>query len=60
VAEVTWISWFGAYYQGRKTSFSPSPSTPTLFQSAQGEFIVSDGQMQAYRNTRTARLVMTR
>ncbi len=58
VAEVTWISWFGAYYQESKNFVFALPvDTETYFNLHKGEFIVSDEQMQAYRNTRTGALV---
>ena len=58
VAEVTWITWFGGYYQESKNFVFALPiDTDTYFNVHKNEFIVSDGQMQAYRNTRTGALV---
>jgi putative ABC transport system permease protein len=58
VAAVTWISWFGAYYQESKNFVFALPvDTDTYFNLHKGEFVVSDEQMQAYRNTRTGALV---
>src|SRR6266852_3099208 len=58
VAEVTWISWFGAYYQESKNFVFALPvDADSYFNLHRGEFIVSDEQMQAYRNTRTGALV---
>src|SRR5258708_3328750 len=58
VAEVTWISWFGAYYQESKNFVFALPvDADSYFNLHKGEFIVSDEQMQAYRNTRTGALV---
>jgi putative ABC transport system permease protein len=58
VAEVTWISWFGAYYQESKNFVFALPvDTDSYFNLHEDEFIVSDAQMQAYRNTRTGVLV---
>ena len=58
VDEVTWISWFGGYYQEAKNFVFAAPvDTDTYFNLHKGEFIVSDAQMQAYRNTRTGALV---
>jgi len=58
VAEVTWISWFGGYYQEPKNFVFAAPiDTDSYFNLHKGEFIVSDEQMQAYRNTRTGALV---
>src|ERR1700686_4559326 len=58
VAEVTWISWFGAYYQESKNFVFALPvDTDSYFNLHKDEFIVSDEQLQAYRNTRTGALV---
>ena len=58
VAEVTWISWFGGYYQEPKNFVFALPvDTDSYFNLHKGEFVVSDEQMQAYRNTRTGALV---
>ena len=58
VAEVTWLTWFGAYYQESKNFVFAVPiDTETYFNLHKGEFIVTDEQMQAYRNTRTGALV---
>jgi putative ABC transport system permease protein len=58
VAEVTWISWFGGYYQESKNFVFALPiDTDTYFNLHKDEFIVSDDEMQAYRNTRTGALV---
>ena len=58
VAEVTWISWFGAYYQESKNFIFALPvDTDTYFNLHKDEFIVSTEHMQAYRNTRTGALV---
>jgi putative ABC transport system permease protein len=58
VAEVTWISWFGGYYQESKNFVFALPvDTDSYFNLHKGEFIVSDAQMQAYRNTRTGALL---
>jgi putative ABC transport system permease protein len=58
VAEVTWITWFGGYYQESKNFVFALPvDTDTYFNVHKNEFIVSDEQMLAYRNTRTGALV---
>jgi putative ABC transport system permease protein len=58
VAEVTWISWFGAYYQESKNFIFALPvDTDSYFNLHKGEFVVSDADMQAYRNTRTGALL---
>jgi len=58
VAEVTWISWFGGYYQESKNFVFALPiDTDSYFNLHKDEFIVSDSHMQAYRNTRTGALV---
>lgn len=58
VDEVTWISWFGGYYQESKNFVFALPvDSETYFNLHKGEFVVSDAAMQQYRNTRTAALV---
>ena len=58
VAEVSWLTWFGAYYQESKNFVFAVPiDADTYFKLHKDEFIVSDEQMQAYRNTRTGALV---
>ena len=58
VAGVTWISWFGAYYQEPKNFVFAIPvDTDSYFTVHKNEFVVSDAQMQAYRNTRTGALL---
>jgi len=57
VAEATWISWFGGYYQEPKNFVFALPvDTDSYFNLHKGEFVVSDEHMQAYRNTRTGAL----
>jgi putative ABC transport system permease protein len=58
VAEATWISWFGGYYQEQKNFVFALPvDTDTYLNLHKGEFVVSEAQMQAYRDTRTGALV---
>jgi putative ABC transport system permease protein len=58
VAEVTWLTWLGAYYQESKNFVFALPvDTDSYFNLHKDEFIVSGEQMQAYRNTRTGALV---
>jgi putative ABC transport system permease protein len=58
VAEVTWITWFGAYYQESKNFVFALPvDSDTYFNLHKDEFIVSDEQMKAYVSTRTGALV---
>jgi putative ABC transport system permease protein len=58
VDEVTWISWFGGYYQESKNFVFALPvDTDSYFNLHKGEFLVNDAQMQNYRNTRTGALV---
>jgi putative ABC transport system permease protein len=57
VEEVTWITWFGGYYQEPKNFVFALPvESDTYFNLHRGEFVVSDAQMQAYRSTRTGAL----
>jgi putative ABC transport system permease protein len=58
VAVVTWISWFGGYYQESKNFIFALPiDTDTYFDLHKDEFIVSGAQMNAFRTTRTSALV---
>jgi putative ABC transport system permease protein len=58
VAEVTWITWFGAYYQESKNFVFALPiDTDTYFNLHKDEFIVSADQMTAFRNARAGALV---
>jgi putative ABC transport system permease protein len=58
VAEVTWITWFGAYFQESKNFVFALPvDTDSYFNVHKDEFIVADEQMQAYRTTRSGMLV---
>jgi putative ABC transport system permease protein len=58
VAEVSWISWFGGYYQEAKNFIFALPvDTDSYFNLHKGEFVVSDADMRAYRNTRTGALI---
>jgi putative ABC transport system permease protein len=58
VAAVTWISWFGAYYQESKNFVFALPvDTDSYFNLHKDEFIVESAQLQAYRDTRTGALV---
>jgi putative ABC transport system permease protein len=58
VAEVTWMTWFGGYYQESKNFIFALPiDTDTYFNLHKDEFIVSDAEMNAFRTTRTGGLV---
>jgi putative ABC transport system permease protein len=58
VAAVTWISWFGAYYQEPKNFVFALPvDTDSYFDLHRDEFIVNDDAMTAFRNTRDGALV---
>jgi putative ABC transport system permease protein len=58
VEEVTWLTWFGGYYQESKNFVFALPvDTDTYFNLHKDEFIVSDAQMRAFRDTRTGGLV---
>jgi putative ABC transport system permease protein len=60
VEEVTWLTWFGGYYQESKNFVFALPvDTDTYFNLHKDEFIVSDAQMRAFRDTRTGGLVNT-
>ena len=58
VSEVTWMSWFGGYYQESKNFVFALPiDTDSYFNLHKDEFVVDDGQLQAFRNTRTGALL---
>jgi putative ABC transport system permease protein len=58
VDEVTWISWFGGYFQESKNFVFALPvDTDSYFNLHKDEFVVRESEMQAYRNTRTGALV---
>jgi putative ABC transport system permease protein len=58
VSAVTWITWFGAYFQEPKNFVFAQPiDTQSYFDVHQDELIIDDAQMQAFRNTRTGVLV---
>jgi putative ABC transport system permease protein len=58
VAEVTWITWFGAYYQESKNFVFALPvDTDSYFNVHKDEFIVSDAGLRAFRSMRSGALV---
>jgi putative ABC transport system permease protein len=58
VAEVTWISWFGGYYQESKNFVFAIPiDTDSYFKLHKGDFTISDAHMRAFRQTRSGALV---
>lgn len=58
VAAVTWITWFGGYYQESKNFIFALPvDTDSYLDLHKDEFIISDSQMTAFRTTRTGALV---
>jgi putative ABC transport system permease protein len=58
VAAVTWMTWFGAYYQESKNFVFAMPiDTDSYFDLHKNEFVISDADMAAFRNTRTGALV---
>jgi putative ABC transport system permease protein len=60
VEEVTWLTWFGGYYQESKNFVFALPvDIDTYFNLHKDEFIVSDAEMRAFRDTRTGGLVNT-
>jgi putative ABC transport system permease protein len=58
VAEATWITWFGAYYQDPKNFVFALPiDTDTYFNLHKNEFVVADAHMQAFRSARNGAIV---
>ncbi len=57
VAEVTWLTWFGAYYQEPKNFVFALPiDTDSYFKVYQKDFAISDAAMTAFRSTRSGAL----
>jgi putative ABC transport system permease protein len=60
VDEATWLTWFGGYYQESKNFVFALPiDVDTYFNLHKDEFIVSDAEMRAFRDTRTGGLANT-
>jgi putative ABC transport system permease protein len=58
VSAVTWITWFGAYYQESKNFVFALPiETQSYFDVHTNTFVVKDDEMAAFRNTRSGALV---
>jgi putative ABC transport system permease protein len=58
IADVTWITWFGSYYQESKNFIFAFPiDTDSYFGVHTGDFIIGEDQMKAFRETRTGALV---
>lgn len=58
VAEVTWLTWFGSYYQESKNFIFAIPiDAESYFNLHKDEFIVSSAQLDAFRATRAGALV---
>jgi putative ABC transport system permease protein len=58
ISDVTWLTWFGGYYQEQKNFVFVLPvDTDSYFSLHKGEFVVAEDQMRAYRSTRTGALV---
>jgi putative ABC transport system permease protein len=58
VTDVTWITWFGSYYQESKNFIFAFPiDTDSYFGVHKRDFIISGEQMKAFRETRTGAVV---
>jgi len=58
VAEVTWLTWFGAYYQEPKNFVFALPiDIDSYFNLHKGDFVYSDADLQAFRNSRDGAMV---
>jgi putative ABC transport system permease protein len=58
ITDVTWITWFGSYYQESKNFIFAFPiDTDSYFGVHKNDFIISGQQMKAFRETRTGALV---
>jgi len=61
VAEVTWMSWFGGYYQESKNFVFALPvDADSYFNLHKGEFIVSDEQLQEAYETQFGEAIKAR
>ncbi len=58
IAEVTWLTWFGAYFKESKNFIFALPiDTASYFKVYNDDFVISHDQMLAFSNTRTGMLV---
>jgi len=58
VAAVSWLTWFGAYYQESKNFVFALPiDTDSYFDLHKDEYVVKDSEMTAFRNSRSGALV---
>jgi len=58
IADVTWLTWFGAYYQEPKNFVFALPiDIDTYLGIHKGDFVYSDAHMQAFRDSRDGALV---
>jgi len=58
VAAVTWMTWFGAYYQESKNFVFALPiDTDSYFNLHKDEFVVSDADMAAFKSARSGAIV---
>jgi putative ABC transport system permease protein len=58
IEEVTWITWFGAYYQESKNFVFALPvDTDTYLNLHRDEFVISEEHLKAYKSMRTGALV---
>jgi putative ABC transport system permease protein len=58
VTNVTWLTWFGAYYQESKNFVFAIPIDPeSYFKGHEEDFLVSDEHMRQFRNDRSSAIV---
>ena len=58
IADVTWITWFGSYYQESKNFIFAFPiDSDSYFGVHKDDFIISADQMKAFRETRTGAMI---
>jgi putative ABC transport system permease protein len=58
VAAVTWLTWFGAYYQEPKNFvFAVPTDTDSYLDLHKGDLVLSDEHLAAWKNSRTGALV---
>jgi len=58
ITDVTWITWFGSYYQESKNFIFAFPiDTDSYFGVHKNDFVISDSEMKAFRETRTGAIV---
>jgi len=59
VSAVTWLSWFGSYYQDPKNFVFSFPTDPARFFDMYPEFVLPPDQLEAFKTKRTGAVIGT-